>query len=163
MFGGNKSKPKPPVAPKPRRRSAEIDTLIGTNTKVSGDIEFSGGLHVDGYIKGNIQSEPNTTSVLSIAEQGVVEGSVSVPHVVLNGTVKGDVSARERVELGTTARVIGNVFYNLIEMAIGAEINGKLIHEPIEPAAAAAPIKTQSAASDDDDELVPVGTGSKSA
>ena len=70
--------------------------------------------------------------MLSIAEQGVVEGSVSVPHVVLNGTVKGDVSARERIELGTTARVIGNVFYNLIEMAIGAEINGKLIHEPAE-------------------------------
>lgn len=161
MFGGNKSKPKPPVAPKPRRRQPDIDTLIGTNTKVSGDIEFSGGLHVDGYIKGNIQAEPNSTSVLSIAEQGVVEGSVSVPHVVLNGTVKGDVSARERVELGTTARVIGNVFYNLIEMAIGAEINGKLIHEPIESAsAAAAPIKPKKG---DDDELVPVGTGSKPA
>ncbi|MEO1575823.1 MAG: polymer-forming cytoskeletal protein, partial [Pseudomonadota bacterium] len=116
---------------------------------------------VDGYIKGNIQAEPNSTSVLSIAEQGVVEGSVSVPHVVLNGTVKGDVSARERVELGTTARVIGNVFYNLIEMAIGAEINGKLIHEPIESAsAAAAPIKPKKG---DDDELVPVGTGSKPA
>ncbi len=91
----------------------------------------------------------------------MVEGSVSVPHVVLNGTVKGDVSARERVELGTTARVIGNVYYNLIEMAIGAEINGKLIHQPIETAAAVAPSKPASSA--DDDELVPVGTGGKSA
>jgi cytoskeletal protein CcmA (bactofilin family) len=68
--------------------------------------------------------------VLSISEHGTVEGSVAVPHVILNGTVKGDVSAKERVELGTTARVIGNVYYNLIEMAIGAEINGKLIHQP---------------------------------
>jgi cytoskeletal protein CcmA (bactofilin family) len=128
MFGGSKNKGiqnKPP-----KRKQADIDTLVGVNTKVSGDIEFAGGLHVDGYIKGNIQAELESNSVLSIAKDGVVEGSVSVPHVILNGTVKGDVSARERVELGTTARVIGNVFYNLIEMAGGAEINGKLIHEP---------------------------------
>jgi cytoskeletal protein CcmA (bactofilin family) len=113
-----------------RRKNPEIDTLVGRNTRVSGDIEFRGGFHVDGYIKGNIIAEHDTQSVLSISENGTVEGSVSVPHVVLNGTVKGDVSARERVQLGTTARVIGNVYYNLIEMAIGAEINGKLIHEP---------------------------------
>ncbi|MFK7887431.1 MAG: polymer-forming cytoskeletal protein [Gammaproteobacteria bacterium] len=153
MFGGKKNTPKPNVAAKPsRRRAQSIDTLIAGNTKVSGDIEFSGGLHVDGYIKGNIQAELESKSVLSIAEQGVVEGSVSVPHVVLNGTVKGDVSARERVELGATARVIGNVFYNLIEMAIGAEINGKLIHEPVEQGAInAKPRPTE------DEELVQVG------
>ena len=113
-----------------KRKNPQIDTLVGRNTRVSGDIEFRGGFHVDGYIKGNIVAEHDTESVLSISENGTVEGSVSVPHVVLNGTVKGDVSARERVQLGTTARVIGNVYYNLIEMAIGAEINGKLIHEP---------------------------------
>lgn len=113
-----------------KRKSANIDTLVGSNTRVSGDVEFSGGFHVDGYIKGNINADPESESVLSISEPGTVEGSVSVPHVILNGTVKGDVSAKERVELGATARVIGNVFYNLIEMAIGAEINGKLIHQP---------------------------------
>jgi cytoskeletal protein CcmA (bactofilin family) len=155
MFGGKKNTPKPVVAPKPtRRRTQDIDTLIGGNTKVSGDIEFSGGLHVDGYIKGNIQAELESNSVLSIAEQGVVEGSVSVPHVVLNGTVKGDVSARERVELGTTARVIGNVFYNLIEMAIGAEINGKLIHEPAEQGV----VNVKPRPTEEDEELVQVGT-----
>jgi len=113
-----------------KRKNPQIDTLVGRNTRVSGDIEFRGGFHVDGYIKGNIVAEHDTESVLSISENGTVEGSVSVPNVVLNGTVKGDVSARERVQLGTTARVIGNVYYNLIEMAIGAEINGKLTHEP---------------------------------
>ncbi len=115
---------------KNKRKNANIDTLVGSNTRVSGDVEFSGGFHVDGYIKGNIQTDESTESVLSISEHGTVEGSVSVPHVILNGTVKGDVIANERVELGTTARVIGNVYYNLIEMAIGAEINGKLIHQP---------------------------------
>ncbi len=136
-----------------KRKNANIDTLVGSNTKVSGDVEFSGGFHVDGYIKGNIQAEPDSQSVLSISEHGTVEGSVSVPQVILNGTVKGDVSARDRVELGTTARVIGNVYYNLIEMAIGAEINGKLIHEP---AGQPALVKTLEAP----EEAVPVQVGS---
>ena len=111
------------------KKSNSIDTLVGRNSKVQGDINFSGGFHVDGIIQGNIQAEPDSSSVLSISENGLVEGGVSVPHVVLNGTVKGDVLARERIELGPTARVIGNVYYNLIEMSIGAEVNGKLIHE----------------------------------
>ncbi len=68
--------------------------------------------------------------MLSISERGHVEGAVIVPNVLLNGTVKGDVQAARRVELGSNARVVGNVQYNLIEMAMGAEINGKLIHEP---------------------------------
>lgn len=155
MFGGskNKSKQVKPKPVKPKRGLAEIDTLVGVNTKVSGDIEFKGGLHVDGYIKGNIQAELESSSVLSIAEQGVVEGSVSVPYLVLNGTVKGDVSALERVELGTTARVIGNVFYNLIEMAIGAEINGKLIHDPVDQDG----IRSK-ARETEEDEVVQVGT-----
>jgi len=67
--------------------------------------------------------------VLSVSERGCVEGSVVAPHVQLNGTVKGDVRATERVVLGPKARVIGNVQYKLIEMSIGAEVNGKLIHE----------------------------------
>ena len=135
-----------------KRKNTPIDTLVGKNTRVSGDIEFSGGFHVDGYIKGNIQADHETQSVLSISESGTVEGSVCVPHVVLNGTVKGDVSARERVELGTTARVIGNVFYNLIEMAIGAEVNGKLIHEP-----AGAPALQTVEVDEGNDDLVQVG------
>lgn len=136
-----------------KRKTANIDTLVGSKTKVSGDVEFSGGFHVDGYIKGNINAEPDSDSVLSISEHGTVEGSVSVPHVILNGTVKGDVKARERVELGATARVIGNVFYNLIEMAIGAEINGKLIHQP-----KGAPQLVEHLPADD---VVKVGSGTK--
>ena len=79
-----------------------------------------------------------TDTNVTISERGCVEGSVVVPHVVLNGTVKGDVRATERVELGPKARVIGNVQYKLIEMSIGAEVNGKLIHESEQSAAKAA-------------------------
>jgi len=112
-----------------KRSQAPIGTLVGAETRVNGDIEFTGGFHVDGYVKGNIWSSKDESSILSISERGCVEGSVVVPHVVLNGTVKGDVRATERVELGPKARVIGNVQYKVIEMSIGAEVNGKLIHE----------------------------------
>ena len=107
-----------------------IDTLVGPNTRVNGDLSFGGRCHVDGVVKGNVSADPESNSALSIAEDGTVEGGVRVPYVVLHGIVRGDVFATQRVELGPTARVIGNVYYNLIEMAIGAEINGKLVHQP---------------------------------
>ena len=113
-----------------QRRHTVVDTLVGANTKVNGDVHFKGGCHVDGIVKGNVTADNESDSALSISEDGTVEGGVTVPYVVLHGIVRGDVFASQRVELGPTARVIGNVYYNLIEMAIGAEINGKLVHQP---------------------------------
>jgi len=105
-----------------------IDTVIGSQTHVEGDIRFSGGLHVDGTIKGNLVAEPGTETVLTVSEKGHIEGDVRVPNLILNGAVQGDVYASERVELASHARVTGNVYYNLIEMAMGAEVNGNLVH-----------------------------------
>ena len=113
-----------------QRRHTVVDTLVGANTRISGDLHFSGGCHVDGTVNGSVTADPDSKSALSISEGGNIEGGVTVPYVVLNGIVRGDVFANQRVELGPTARVIGNVYYNLIEMAIGAEINGKLVHQP---------------------------------
>ncbi len=115
---------------KKQRRHTVVDTLVGTNTRINGDLNFEGGCHVDGTIKGNVSADTQSNSALSVSEEGNVEGGVTVPYVVLHGIVRGDVYATKRVELGPTARVIGNVYYNLIEMAIGAEINGKLVHQP---------------------------------
>lgn len=112
-----------------KRREPAISTLVGKDTRVHGDVEFRGGCLVDGYVKGNVESVGDEDSMVSVSEQGCIEGTVAVPNVLLNGTVKGDVRASHRVELGSNARVIGNVQYSLIEMAIGAEVNGKLIHE----------------------------------
>jgi len=110
-----------------KKRTARIDSLIGQFTEINGDILFSGGLHVDGKTKGNVEAtEPG--SLLTVSDQGIVEGEVRVPNIVLNGQVIGDVFAGERIELAAQARVNGNVYYNLIEMAIGAEVNGKLVH-----------------------------------
>ncbi|HFC53062.1 MAG TPA: polymer-forming cytoskeletal family protein [Gammaproteobacteria bacterium] len=106
----------------------EVDTLIGEHTRVEGDIIFSGGLHVDGHVKGNVNTSQGGDSVLSISEVGCIEGEVNVASVLVNGTVKGNVHAMERIELGPKARVTGNVHYRLIEMAMGAEVNGNLVH-----------------------------------
>ena len=113
-----------------QRRHTIIDTLVGPNSRMNGDLFFEGGCHIDGAVKGNVSANADSNSGLSISENAIVEGGVTVPYVVLNGIVRGDVFANQRVELGPTARVIGNVYYNLIEMAIGAEINGKLVHQP---------------------------------
>ena len=112
-------------------KQSKIDTLIGPKTRINGDVIFAGGFHLDGYINGNVKSEAGAHAVLSVSEQGCVEGSVSVPSIILNGVVKGDIEAGDRVELGPKAKVHGNVHYAVIETAIGAQINGKLIHRAV--------------------------------
>jgi cytoskeletal protein CcmA (bactofilin family) len=111
---------------KNRDKSAtQIDTLIGRSASINGDVEFSGGLHVEGRVTGSVRAAGAAS--LSIGEHAVIEGSVEAPQVVLNGTVKGDIVATDKVVLGARARVHGNVSYGVIEMALGAEINGRLI------------------------------------
>jgi cytoskeletal protein CcmA (bactofilin family) len=109
-------------------KNAKIDTLIGAKTRINGDVEFTGGFHLDGYINGNVTGELAAGAFLSVSEQGCIEGSVIASSIVLNGIVKGDIEAADRVELGPKARVLGNVYYTIIETAVGAQINGKLIH-----------------------------------
>lgn len=112
-----------------KSNSNKVHTLVGSDTEIRGDITFDGGLFIDGTVVGNVEARPGTSSILNLSEKGTIEGQVKVPHIVLNGTVIGDVYATERIELAAKARVTGNVYYNLIEMAIGAEINGQLVHE----------------------------------
>lgn len=108
-------------------KQPRIDTLIGKAARVQGDVDFEGGLHLDGSIAGNVRSDQAPGSTLSVSETGSIQGAVEVPNVVLNGTVKGDIHARQRVVLGATARVEGNVYYGVIEMTLGAQIMGKLM------------------------------------
>jgi len=110
------------------KQTAQIDSLIGQNSEIHGDVIFSGGLHVDGKVKGSVKAVEGDDSVLTLSERGVIEGEVKVPNVVVNGTVIGDVYALAHVELAAQARVHGNVYYSLIEMAMGAEVNGNLVH-----------------------------------
>jgi cytoskeletal protein CcmA (bactofilin family) len=121
-------------------RQTRIDTLIGKSARVSGDVDFRGGLHLDGRIAGHVRSDDSAGTTLSVSESGAIEGTVQVPNVMLLGTVRGDIHARERVVLGATARVEGNVYYGIIEMTLGAQIIGKLVRlapeaPPVAPAA----------------------------
>ena len=113
---------------------AKISTVIGADTELRGDVFFSGGLHLDGTIKGNLTADQDSASTLTLSEQGAIEGDVRVPNVVLNGKVVGDVYAAKRVELAAKAKITGTVYYHMLEMAMGAEVNGQLVHtEPQEP------------------------------
>jgi len=118
MFFGKKGK----------RKATSLDTLIGQNSQVQGDLRFSGGLHIDGVVRGSVSAEDEEVSVLTLSDRGTIEGDVRVPYAVINGVVVGDVHARQHIELAANARVEGNVYYNLIEMAMGAEVNGQLVH-----------------------------------
>ncbi len=114
---------------KARRSVGHFDTLISTRTTVEGDVHFSGGLHLEGRIHGKLVAEDGSDAVLRIAESGEVTGDVSVPHIIINGSVHGDVYASAHLELAEKASIVGNVYYNVIEMAMGASVNGSLVHQ----------------------------------
>ena len=106
-----------------------IDTLIGAKTDLKGDIVFSGGLRVDGKVRGNITAKGDGNSTLVLSEHAVVTGNVSVPHIVTNGSIKGNVRAAERIELQPKAEISGDIYYKVIEMALGAVVNGNMVRE----------------------------------
>ena len=118
-----------------RESRSRIDTLIGKGARVNGDVEFVGGLHLDGHVFGSVRSDGAREATLSVSDSGYIEGPVQAATVLLDGSVKGDIRARERVVLGATARVEGDVYYGIIEMAVGAQIIGKLVRLGAEPAA----------------------------
>ncbi|MEW5249335.1 bactofilin family protein [Microbulbifer sp. 2201CG32-9] len=102
-------------------------TLIARQTEVSGDLHFRGNLVIEGKVKGNVSAHSDSDARLQIVDGGMVEGEIRVPHVVINGNVKGDVYAVRHLELSSKAMVEGNVHYKLIEMVKGAQVNGSLV------------------------------------
>lgn len=122
--------------PSSTKSNNSVDTLIGRQTEILGDVRFSGGLHVDGCIKGKVLSSGGKDAMLSVSDVGTIEGDVNVPNIVLNGQVNGDVCATVKVTLAAKARVTGNVYYKLIQMDSGATVNGQLVHESGEVIAA---------------------------
>ena len=103
-----------------------IDTLIGITTEMKGDIAFSGGLRIDGKVKGNITARSDDNSTLVLSENAVVTGDVSVPHMIVNGKIKGNVRSAERLELQSKAEINGDITYKVLEIAAGAQLNGTM-------------------------------------
>lgn len=106
-----------------------IDTLIGVETEVKGHIVFSGGLRIDGKVKGNITAQGAGNSTLVLGEHAEVRGNITVPHMVINGKIKGNVHCSQRIELEARAEILGDVRYKVIGIALGATIHGNLIRE----------------------------------
>ncbi len=129
-------------APRPAN---SVESLIGPRTVIRGDVEFAGGLHVDGQVHGSLVADPSGDGTLMLSDKGLIEGQVRAPHVVINGRMNGDIYASERIELAANARVHGNIHYKLLEMAAGAQVTGQLVRtdEPLKqlpaPSAQATP------------------------
>jgi cytoskeletal protein CcmA (bactofilin family) len=125
-------------------RAPSIDMLIGASAKVHGDVEFSGGLHIEGHVLGAVRAYGAGESTVSVGDSGIIDRGVSATHVVVNGIVRGDVEATGKVALGPTALVVGNVRYGTIESAAGAQITGRLVQ--VKPPVQQAPEKAAEAA-----------------
>lgn len=111
-------------------RPPRVNTLVGDQTKIEGDLTFNGGLHIDGAVHGNVavETDDDEKSAVTISANGTVVGEVRVPNLILDGTVTGDVFISERVELAEHAKINGNLHYRFLEMAMGATVNGQLVH-----------------------------------
>ena len=107
--------------------TTNVSTIIGEGTVIEGDVIFAGGLHIDGKVVGNVSASSEEVATLTLSKMGAIHGNVNVPIVVIDGEVKGDVAATDRVQLLENSRITGNVAYNLIEMSVGAEVNGQLL------------------------------------
>lgn len=118
MFGGKVSKPQ-----------TRIDSLIGEGAVFEGNVTFSGGLRVDGRVKGSVQSSDGQPSTLVLSERARIEGEIRVSHAVINGTVIGPVFGSEYVELQAKCNVTGDVHYRTLEIQLGAVVQGRLVHQ----------------------------------
>ena len=124
MFG-QKSDAKKPLG--------KIDSLIGSGTRIEGSIYFSGGLRIDGEVKGSVQAaEGASASTLVLSERARIEGGVAVAHLITNGVVVGPVAVSDTLEMQSRARIMGDVAYASIEMHQGAVIEGRLVNNPVE-------------------------------
>jgi len=107
----------------------EIGSLIGSGTSIEGDVTFSGGLRIDGMVRGAVRCvDGEQGGMLVISEHGTVDGEVRAAHLVVAGRIHGPVFASELVELQPKARVEGDVHYRALEMHNGAVVDGLLVH-----------------------------------
>jgi len=114
-----------------RKTKSTIDSLIGISTTIEGDVHFTGGLRIDGHVKGNVIADNEEFSMLVISEFAKVEGEVRVSHLVVNGEITGPVYSSELLELQPKARITGDVYYKALEMHGGALVAGKLTHDQV--------------------------------
>jgi cytoskeletal protein CcmA (bactofilin family) len=133
---------------KPTKPQNRIDSLIGAGTVVEGNIEFTGGLRVDGRVRGNVAATDGQPSTLVLSEKAQIEGEIRVSHAVINGTVIGPVHGAEYVELQPRSNVTGDVHYRTLEIQLGAVVQGRLVHQDDDAAGKVVSLKGTAAGGD---------------
>ncbi|MEM7401577.1 MAG: polymer-forming cytoskeletal protein [Pseudomonadota bacterium] len=118
------------MALKKKIKTMHVDTLVGKKSKIVGDILFTGGVHIEGVVEGNLMPDEIDQGFVVVSESGMVKGEIRGPTIIVYGTIHGDVYATGTVELAAGAKINGTVYYNLLEMTTGAEVNGNLVHQP---------------------------------
>ena len=109
-----------------KKAQPHIKSLFAHGTRVEGNLMFTEGLRVDGEVIGDVRAMTEEPSMLVISEEAVVQGEVLADHVIVNGTVRGPVHARELLELQPKAQIHGDITYRTLEMHQGAVIAGQL-------------------------------------
>ncbi|HSG88700.1 MAG TPA: polymer-forming cytoskeletal protein [Pseudomonadales bacterium] len=130
MFGEKDKQGRSEPAARETAAPGKGATLIANNTRIEGDVHFSDQLLVNGEIHGSVFADQDSDAGLTISSKGEVVGEIRVPNVVVNGNVRGDIHASKHVELAAEARVEGDVYYHLIEMVVGARVDGSLVYTP---------------------------------
>jgi cytoskeletal protein CcmA (bactofilin family) len=115
-----------------KKAQPPIKSLIAQGSRIEGNLKFTEGLRVDGEVFGDVRANSEQPSILVISQAAVVQGEIHADHVIINGTVRGPVNAKELLELQPKARIEGDVCYRALEMHQGAIISGLL--RPLLPA-----------------------------
>lgn len=102
-------------------KEGRLSGFVGNGTVLTGETNFQAMLRVDGHLTGRVTSENGT---LIIGSTGKVDANIAVAAAMINGTVNGDIVASEKIELGRTARVTGNIQTPRLVMEDGAILEG---------------------------------------
>lgn len=131
MFGKKKS---------PSVSQNKLATFIAHDVYITGDVEFSDGLRMDGHVKGNVAGKAGCETLLVLSNRGSITGNVYGYDVIVNGRITGDVIADHFVELQDNAHITGNIYYQQLRMDVGASVDGKLTRRDVAPAPASPPV-----------------------
>ena len=102
-------------------KEGRLSGFVGNGTVLTGETNFQAMLRVDGHLTGRVSSESGT---LIVGSTGRVDANILVAAAMINGTINGDIVALEKVELGRTARVIGNIQSPRLTIEDGAIFEG---------------------------------------
>ena len=125
---------------RPKKVLGDVASVIGSGVSIEGDVYFSGVLRVDGTVRGKISASPGQLATLIVGAGGRVDGDVAVTDVVVHGTLNGVMTRCGNLELASTARVTGHLYYASIDVSPGAIVEAQLVNRATsDQAEAAAP------------------------